>query len=109
MKVVNIHTCKPPFGQMGDIRIDRKTKWGNPYPLPYDTPSLRSTVIQKYEVWVKQQIAEGKLDIDELAGATRLGCHCKPKECHGDVLVRLFEEKHNREQTTLELGGFKWP
>ena len=33
--------------------------------------------------------------LPELQGKT-LGCWCKPKACHGDVLVRLIEEKYNQ-------------
>ena len=35
-------------------------------------------------------------DIMELDGKI-LGCHCKPKRCHGDVLVDVIEAK-KREQ-----------
>jgi hypothetical protein len=30
--------------------------------------------------------------LEELEGKT-LGCHCKPKECHGDVLIELLQYK----------------
>jgi hypothetical protein len=32
--------------------------------------------------------------LKELEGKA-LGCWCKPKSCHGDVLIKLIEEKSN--------------
>jgi hypothetical protein len=45
--------------------------------------------IKKYEQWLI--FGDGKFllnDLVELKGKT-LGCWCKPKTCHGDILVKL--------------------
>lgn len=70
-----------------DVRIDRKTKWGNPFVIGRDGP--RDEVIQKYECWVVTQphLMEA---LPELQGR-RLGCWCAPSACHGDVLARLAD------------------
>lgn len=70
-----------------DVRIDRKTKWGNPFVVDQD--GTREEVIEKFEKWILTQ--QHLLDsLDELKGK-KLGCWCKPKSCHGDVLSRLAE------------------
>ena len=71
-----------------DIYIGRGSKWGNPYKIPQDGD--RDTVIQKYEDYIRDR--PGLLDsLPELRGKV-LGCWCKPKPCHGDVLIKLLKE-----------------
>jgi hypothetical protein len=71
------------------VWIDRHTKWGNPFPL---VPGLfnREAVIVQYEAWVTRQ-PELMAALGELWDKV-LVCHCKPKACHGDVLVKLLQE-----------------
>ena len=71
-----------------DVRIDRKSKWGNPYHI--GTHGQRAAVIARYESYVRQ-MPDLLAALPELKGK-RLGCHCKPLVCHGDVLVRLVAE-----------------
>ena len=47
----------------------------------------REQAIESYRDWVVKQPQLLK-DLHELKGKT-LGCFCKPKSCHGDVLVEL--------------------
>ena len=68
-----------------DVYIGRPSKWGNPFEIGKD--GTRKQVISKYREWVKTQ-PELLNNIDELKGKT-LGCWCKPKSCHGDVLAEL--------------------
>jgi len=71
-----------------DVRIDRTTKWGNPFRIGRD--GTRAEVLKKYEYWVREQpplIAA----LHELRGKV-LGCWCAPEACHGDVLARLAED-----------------
>jgi len=80
--VVNIHH------EPCDVLICRPTKWGNPFPIGGRV--TRERAIQMYEAWIRRNpklIAA----LPELAGK-RLGCHCKPLACHGDVLIRLLDE-----------------
>jgi hypothetical protein len=72
-----------------EIYIGRGTKWGNPFIIGKD--GNRKEVIEKYEMWIRtepQLIA----CLGELEGKI-LGCHCKPKACHGDILEQLIEVK----------------
>ena len=63
------------------------SKWKNPFSVK---EFGRGGCIKKYEKYIR----ESKLidQIDELKGCI-LGCWCKPDPCHGDVLVKLFNEK----------------
>lgn len=75
-----------------DVYIGRGSKWGNPYPIT-ETED-RDTVINKYKQYLWKEINTpcGKItksDILNLSGK-RLGCFCKPKPCHGDVLVAAY-------------------
>lgn len=79
-----VHCKKAPY----DIYIGRPSKWGNPYIIGPDGD--REEVIKKYE----EHIRNSKIlmrALPELVGKT-LGCWCPPKQCHGDVLLKLLRE-----------------
>ena len=71
-----------------DVYIGRGTKWGNPYYIGKD--GTRAQVIEKYKQHVLNS-GELLLALPELYGKV-LGCSCKPKACHGDVLIELLWE-----------------
>lgn len=82
-----------------DLRIDRRSKFGNPFLLGRD--GTRAEVIEKYRLWLTGEAftdfkkRERKLILkclSQLEGKV-LGCWCKPKPCHGDVLIQLLEEQ----------------
>lgn len=83
MKVVNLN--QEPY----DVYIGRPSKWGNPYVIGKD--GTRSEVIAKYREYVMNN-PELMESLVELRGKI-LGCYCKPKACHGDVLVELCSYK----------------
>ena len=77
-----------------DVYIGRGSKWGNPFTHISDKKtkadfvvSSRDEAIESYRNWIVKQPQLLK-DLHELKGKT-LGCFCKPKRCHGDVLVEL--------------------
>lgn len=70
-----------------DVYIGRPSKWGNPFLIGKDGD--RDEVIRKYREWILSQPALLR-DLRELRGKV-LGCWCRPKACHGDVLVELLE------------------
>jgi hypothetical protein len=72
-----------------DVRVCRPSKWGNPFQIGLD--GTREKVIQKYEIWIRHR-PDLLAALPELVGK-RLGCHCKPLPCHGDVLVKLIQER----------------
>ena len=73
----------------GVVRIDRRTRWGNPFRIPQD--GTRTEVIARYRADLWQRIRSGEIALEDLAdlnAATHFLCHCAPLPCHGDVLVR---------------------
>jgi Domain of unknown function (DUF4326) len=108
---------RTPFGQPGDLRCDRQTKWGNPFVLYYEkdrdrvcdlyedyleeitTPNNESMVRKflkiggltpvQIDIWMNR--TGGFLDIKEIKDARRLFCHCAPKRCHCDHLKRKIQ------------------
>ncbi|GAG80475.1 unnamed protein product [marine sediment metagenome] len=89
-----VHLRKEPY----DTRIDRQTMFGNPFRIGPD--GNRMEVINKYNQWLRGEAficfkQERKTlilqNLHHLKGKT-LGCWCKPKPCHGDVLVKLIGE-----------------
>lgn len=74
-----------------DIYIGRPSKWGNPFSIGKD--GTREEVIQKYEAWLLKQDNLLKA-LPELKDKI-LGCWCKPKSCHGDILIKYLERYLN--------------
>ena len=74
-----------------DIYIGRPSVWGNPFEIGQD--GTREEVIEKYRQWLLTQ-PNLMLNLHLLKGK-RLGCWCKPKACHGDVLKELCENYVN--------------
>jgi hypothetical protein len=71
------------------VRIDRGTRFGNPFILGEDGD--RDEVCYLYEV----QYLPHKRSIDERVDDLRgkvLVCHCFPERCHGDALASLANE-----------------
>jgi hypothetical protein len=98
VEVVNVRKCKDFGKREGDVYIGRagmdfaNSPWGNPFPLRHE--SRRSMVIDQYRVWVLQELQNGRLNLESLKDAKRLGCWCAPKACHGDVLKELLGAKY---------------
>jgi hypothetical protein len=67
--------------------IGRGSYWGNPYSM-YEDGSDREEVIRKYRYDFENDLfpKKSKSEVIKLAGK-RLGCFCKPKACHGDILA----------------------
>lgn len=80
-----VHCKVKPY----DVYIGRPSYWGNPFVIGKD--GTREQVIAKYEVWLRKQPKLMAVLI-ELKGKT-LGCWCRPHACHGDVLLRLANER----------------
>jgi len=72
----------------GSIRIDRKTRWGNPFPMLNKSEVERTRVVTAYREHLWKQIQSGVVRIPDLAelDGKDLACWCAPKLCHGNVL-----------------------
>ena len=89
-----VHCRKEPY----DVYIGRPSKWGNPFTHLSDSTRAefivptRDDAIDAFEEWITNGDGQHLLaDLHELKGKV-LGCWCKPKRCHGDVLVKLIEK-----------------
>lgn len=78
-----VHRNKDNF----DILIDRGTDYGNPFIIGID--GNRKEVIEKYSKYLFSN--NDLMEKIELLRGKRLGCWCKPKPCHGDVIVSFLE------------------
>lgn len=97
--LVVVHIKKDPF----DVRVDRVTKWGNPYRIGPD--GTREDVVRNFYWWLFTS-PEGDViirDIAQLRGLA-LGCWCAPKgglppalppdaQCHAQILAWYANEE----------------
>lgn len=79
-----------------NVYIGRPSIWGNPFTHIKDRitkaeflVSSREEAIEKYKEWILQQ--PHLLSQLHLLKGKILGCWCKPKSCHGDILVELID------------------
>lgn len=74
-----------------DVRIQRGTKWGNPY---HASVHGLDNALNLYKKHLMVEIKAGRItrqDLEQLRGK-RLGCGCKPKKCHGDILAYVVNK-----------------
>ena len=85
--VINIRHDRSVLREPDVVRIDRATKFGNPYLIGRD--GSRAEVIEKYRERLWREIRAGRMPLEDLAAleGKRLACHCSPKPCHGLVLA----------------------
>lgn len=92
-----------------DIYIGRGTPWGNPYPVGVgDGKFSREEAIRRYKDHFEKNILgdpEKRKGLLSLRGY-RLGCHCKPFACHGDIIAGYLNNLNSAESlsTTPELA-----
>lgn len=71
-----------------DIYVGRPSKFGNPFIIGIH--GNREECINQYEEWIKTQ-PELMAALPELTGKV-LACHCAPRRCHAEVLIKLLQE-----------------
>ena len=84
--VHNLHTASPLTLAAG-IRVDRDTRWGNPFRITPETS--RSDAIERFRQKLWADIQADEISLEDLAALDDkpLLCHCAPRDCHGDVLA----------------------
>lgn len=98
LKIVPVQITKVrnrDAGEAFDVYIGRKTPWGNPYPIEHnETGNKRKDVIKKFEDYFQKEFLDKPDNLKHLLTlrGLRLGCHCKPLECHGDVIADFLNE-----------------
>lgn len=82
-----------------DLYIGRGSPWGNPFSIKPGTSDTRDVVIEKYRAYFNTEILTNPDKHSQLIAlqGLRLGCHCKPLSCHGDIIVsylnKYFDEQ----------------
>lgn len=82
-------------GEPFDVYIGRKTPWGNPYPIEHnETGAKRDDVIKKFKEYFQKEFLNNPENFKHLLAlrGLRLGCHCKPLACHGDIIADFLNE-----------------
>ncbi len=80
-------------GEEFDQYIGVGTVWGNPFAMPGNGLSRKAS-IQRYEGrLVKLLDQPGMLLALKGLSGKRLGCHCAPRPCHGDIIRKVFVER----------------
>lgn len=95
MKTKVVHCKKEKY----DVYIGRPSKWGNPFSHKEGTRAkfkvaTREEAVLKYKEWILTQEHLIK-SLHELKGKI-LGCWCKPKMCHGDILAELADQSERK-------------
>jgi len=94
MKVINLRKEKYT------VYIGRGSIFGNPFKIGIN--GNRKSVIEQYETDLRLKIftisglsplGQAIYDLPEDA---ILGCYCKPKACHGDVIIKIWKELHEK-------------
>lgn len=80
-----------------DVYIGRGSIFGNPYVLGRD--GNREEIISLYKTYFYDRIQKDrkfKEAVEWLRGKDiRLGCHCAPLKCHGDIIVEYLNNLPN--------------
>lgn len=81
-----------------DVYIGRGSNFGNPF-THIKTKQTKAEFVVKsrkeaIEAYRSYLLSNPELleEIKQLKGKT-LGCFCKPKSCHGDIIVEVLESK----------------
>lgn len=87
-----------------DINIGRGGPWGNPFPIKPGTTETREVVIERYREYFESEILTNPDKHRELLSlrGLRLGCHCRPLACHGDVIadyLNRYIDEHDEDST----------
>lgn len=91
-------------GDAFDIYIGRSGPWGNPFPIIPGTDQTRERVIERYEEYFKDTILSDPSKHKALLAlrGLRLGCHCKPLACHGDVIARYLNNYRDPDESSTD-------
>jgi hypothetical protein len=110
IKVLNKYTASAE--ELRDsVSVMRPSVLGNPYKVKPHGPYSRGEVVEAYEVWLRQQLADKNERVRNIMNAlylaakrgheVKLVCCCHPQRCHAHVIKRVLEEagdlrKHER-------------
>lgn len=87
-RVVNVTN----HGRNGVKMIGRSTKFGNPFKMEKDGGEYtREGCVDTFrEWWYSDEQSELREQAEQELSGEILGCYCKPKGCHGDVIAEYL-------------------
>lgn len=93
MKVVNMKNERK-----WDVKIDRSSVLGNPFRIGKD--GNREEVIKKYRTYLYNciKVVDELNNLADMKEDTVLGCWCRPKACHGDVVINAVNWLKERKE-----------
>ena len=100
-----VHCKEEPY----DVYIGRPMQgfpistWGNPYTIYKDAE--REEILERYELFLVDFLRNFPGGVEKLLklDGKVLGCWCKPKPCHGDIIskyiniLKTFPDSFNKE------------
>ena len=96
IRVINKYKESKKEGEVG-INIMRGTPLGNPFIMQDNSDAERDRVCDQYRAWIsekyKDETSEQYKEIQRIVEILSKGynvaliCCCKPKRCHGDVIL----------------------
>ncbi len=86
MRTVHINQVKD---WQNTVRVDRHTKWGNPFVIGRDGDRDEVIALYRTYLWNNPELMGA---LNELKGKD-LACWCAPRKCHADVLRRAIAWK----------------
>jgi hypothetical protein len=106
MKTICVH-IKKYQGEQEVVYVGRKKNTEQHYGNPFKIGAwgfTRNESLKRYELWITEndyQDVEPErrkwiLDNLDVLKGKALACWCKPKDCHGDILVSLVEDVPRR-------------
>lgn len=86
------------IGRAGIVFVDgvRFPKSASIFANPFKIGKLtRDEVLIEYERYIRQKLLEDAHYAEELLKlrGKHLGCWCKPEPCHGDILIKILNER----------------
>lgn len=91
---VNVYGGVEKAKRKGVHYCGRPSSLGNPYPLKSEAD--RATVLEQYREWLLYMVADNDEPVmdalRELKEDSVLGCWCKPRACHCDIIVEIWTD-----------------
>ena len=91
-KVLNIKRIKGSWPE-NTVRVDRRSRWGNPFVMRNGSEEERNRVCEEFEEMVKNWPPSKIVEMKRALKGKNLACWCSPKKCHADTLLRIANEE----------------
>lgn len=102
MKPIRVQLSRTKGWRMppNTIKVDRSTRWGNPYRENMFLEFTASDAVEWFSKWMSGDLGYRSAgippDVNELRGKN-LACWCKLGEpCHADVLLEVANKPHEK-------------